>query len=124
MTVYLYCPEHPEASKHGHVEREKAYAFWAAIAQESVPIAQETDWIAQKRPNVISDTMPETRHMADGKYYTSKSEYRKATRQAGCIEVGNDVAPLMQRKPVELDRKQRKEDIGRAIQMLKEGYRP
>ena len=122
MTVYLYCPEHPEASKHGHVERGKAYAFWNA--QESVPIAQETDWIAQKRPNVISDTMPETRHMADGKYYTSKSEYRKATRQAGCIEVGNDVAPLMQRKPVELDRKQRKEDIGRAIQMLKEGYRP
>ena len=124
MTVYLYCPEHPEASKHGHVERAKAYAFWSAIAQESVPIAQETDWIAQKRPNVISDTMPETRHMADGKYYTSKSEYRKATRAAGCVEVGNDVAPLMQRKPVELDRKQRKEDIGRAIQMVKEGYRP
>ena len=111
MTVYLYCPEHPEASKHGHVEREKAHAFWAANA-------------TGRAPNVISDTMPETRHMADGKYYTSKSEYRKATRQAGCIEVGNDVAPLMQRKPVELDRKQRKADIGRAIQMLKEGYRP
>ena len=40
---------------------------------------------------VISDIMPETRHMANGKTYTSKSEYRKATKAAGCIEVGNEI---------------------------------
>ena len=28
---------------------------------------------------------------ADGKHYDSKSEFRKATRKAGCFEVGNDV---------------------------------
>lgn len=30
---------------------------------------------------------------ADGKRYDSKSEFRKATRRAGCYEVGNDVKP-------------------------------
>jgi hypothetical protein len=112
MPVFVYCPEHPEASEHGHVEKSKALDFLAANAPK-------------KAPNVISDTMPETRHMADGKYYSSKSEFRKATRSAGCVEVGNDVAPLVQpRKTVELDRRQRREDIGRAIHMLKNGYRP
>lgn len=28
---------------------------------------------------------------ADGKRYDSKSEFRKATRRAGCYEVGNDI---------------------------------
>lgn len=30
---------------------------------------------------------------ADGKRYDSKSEFRRATRRAGCHEVGNDVKP-------------------------------
>jgi hypothetical protein len=65
---------------------------------------------------VISDIMPETRHMANGKTYTSKSEYRKATKAAGCIEVGNETATLLApRKPVQLDRGQRREDIKRTI---------
>lgn len=28
---------------------------------------------------------------ADGKRYDSKSEFRKATRRAGCYEIGNDI---------------------------------
>lgn len=69
---------------------------------------------------VISDIMPETRHMADGKTYTSKSEYRKATKAAGCIEVGNETATLLKpRKRVELDRGQRREDIQRTIYNLR-----
>ena len=69
---------------------------------------------------VISDIMPETRHMADGKTYTSKSEYRKATKAAGCIEVGNETATLLKpRKPVLLDRGQRRDDIRRTIYDLR-----
>jgi hypothetical protein len=65
---------------------------------------------------VISDIMPETRHMANGKTYTSKSEYRKATKAAGCIEVGNETSTLLKpRKPIQLDRGQRREDIKRTI---------
>ena len=71
-------------------------------------------------PNVISDIMGETRHMADGKYYTSKSEYRKATRAAGCIEVGNETKTLLTpRKPVQLDRDQRRDDIRKTIYDLR-----
>lgn len=40
--------------------------------------------------NVISDTMPLMRHPVTGKYYDSKSQFRRATREAGCYEVGND----------------------------------
>jgi hypothetical protein len=69
---------------------------------------------------VISDTMDETRHMADGKYYTSKTAFRQATKAAGCVEVGNETSTLLKpRKPVELDRRQRREDIQRTIYELK-----
>lgn len=73
---------------------------------------------------VISDIMPETRHMADGKTYTSKSRFRAATRAAGCIEVGNEVQVLTKpRAPVPLDRAKRRDDIRRTIYELRNGVR-
>ena len=69
---------------------------------------------------VISDEMPETRHMADGKHYTSKKKFRDATRAAGCIEVGSETATLLKpRKPFQLDRQQRVNAIRRAIEQLR-----
>jgi hypothetical protein len=69
---------------------------------------------------VISDEMPETRHMADGKYYTSKAKFREATRAAGCVEVGNETSTLLKpRKPIELDRNQRREHIRQVINDLR-----
>ena len=69
---------------------------------------------------VISDEMPETRHMADGKHYTSKKKFREATRAAGCIEVGSETATLLKpRKPFQLDRQQRVNAIRRAIEQLR-----
>jgi hypothetical protein len=70
-------------------------------------------------PYVISDEMSATRHMADGKHYTSKKKFRDATRAAGCVELGNDVFTMKDRKPVQLDRRQRVDDIKRAIYQLK-----
>jgi hypothetical protein len=70
---------------------------------------------------VISDVMAETRHMANGKMYTSKAKFRQATRDAGCVEVGNETATLLKpRKPIQLDRGQRREQIQRVIKELKE----
>lgn len=69
---------------------------------------------------VISDEMPATRHMADGKHYTSKAKFRKATRAAGCIEIGAEIATCLKpRKPVLLDRQKRVDDIRAAIRQLK-----
>lgn len=44
-------------------------------------------------PYVISDTMPETLHHAANRISTSKSEFRKWTKRAGCEEVGNSAFP-------------------------------
>ena len=39
---------------------------------------------------VHGDSMPVTFNHADCKYYDSKSNFRRATKRAGCHEVGND----------------------------------
>lgn len=75
--------------------------------------------------NYISDQMDPTRHMADGKYYTSKKAFREATKRAGCIEIGNETKYLQKpRKPVKLDRRKRREDIKKAINDLRWGNIP
>lgn len=72
--------------------------------------------------NYISDQMDSTRHMADGKYYTSKAAFRKATKAAGCIEIGNDTSYLTKpRKQRKLDKRERREDIRKAIYDLRNG---
>lgn len=69
---------------------------------------------------VISDEMAPTRHMADSKFYTSKAKFRRATRDAGCVEVGNETATMLRpRKPVQLSREQRRRDIRTAIEQLR-----
>lgn len=75
--------------------------------------------------NFISDTMEPTRHMANGKYYTSKAAFRAATKAAGCIEIGNDTKYLTKKRaPVKLDRRKRREDIRKAIHDVKNGNAP
>jgi hypothetical protein len=72
--------------------------------------------------HVIRDEMEPTRHMADGRWYTSKAKFRAATKNNGCIEVGNETNTLLKpRKPVSLSREQRRNEIRRAIRQL-QGY--
>lgn len=76
----------------------------------------------EKASYVISDEMPETRHMADGNYYTSKAKFRQATRASGCVEVGNETSTLLKpRKQVTLSREQRRDHIRQAIHQLRNG---
>jgi hypothetical protein len=73
---------------------------------------------------VISDTMPETQHMASGRWHTSKAEFRKDTKAAGCIEYGNESKALLTpRKPIPLDRGARREAIRKTIYDLRNGRR-
>jgi hypothetical protein len=70
-----------------------------------------------------SDQMEPTRHMASGRYFTSKKKFRDETRAYGCVEVGNDYVPKA-RKPAKLDRRKRREDIRKAIHDIKNGNVP
>ena len=113
MPIYLYRPLHPEADEFGHVEKSLALEWdyfndpdnRAMIGNKVVTM------------NFISDAMDSTRHMANGKYYESKEQFRKATKAAGCIEVGNDKSVMSPkpRKLIELDRRQRRDDIRKSI---------
>jgi hypothetical protein len=77
--------------------------------------------INNKTPYVISDSMEMLRHMATGKYFTSKSEFRKETKAAGCQEIGNDSSLYKPRKLIPLSREQRREDIKRSIYEIRNG---
>jgi hypothetical protein len=68
-------------------------------------------------PAVISDslgTIHGLRNHADGRIYDGKAAFRKATRAAGCVEVGNE-APNV--KPPELiGKREIGETVKRAIE--------
>lgn len=82
-------------------------------------LAQPSGGSVRKAPNVISDIMDPTKHMATGRMHTSKSEFRKDTKASGCIEYGNDASLTRPRKPVVLDRRERREAIKKAIYELR-----
>jgi hypothetical protein len=67
-------------------------------------------------PGVISDTMPETLHPANGQHYTSKAKFRAESAARGLTEVGNEVFPERQEIPV--DGPTVAEDIARAYDQL------
>lgn len=73
----------------------------------------------QPTHHIITDSMPETWHPADGKHYTSKSRFRRATKAHDCVEVGNE----KQTDRRQFDRNAR-DDVRRAIEMVRQGYRP
>ena len=71
---------------------------------------------------VISDIMDSTQHMASRRWHTSKSEFRKDTRAAGCIEIGNETSTVLKpRQPIKIDPAKRRDDIRRTIYDLRNG---
>jgi hypothetical protein len=105
MTL-VYKPGHPQANKNGMVDKSLVYEHL----------------IKGAAAYVISDTIDPTRHMCDGRYYDSKAKFREVTRAHGCIEVGNEAPTLLKpRKPIEMDRGQRRNDIRKAIYELRNG---
>ena len=77
-----------------------------------------------KAAYVISDEMEPTRHMADSRLYTSKAKFRQATRDAGCVEVGNSTEHMFKsRAPVAFDRETRRHQVRESIRRQLHGGR-
>jgi hypothetical protein len=74
-------------------------------------------------PYVISDTMPETEQV-DGRFYTSKSQFRAVGRSLGLIEVGNEKFKPKVRATDYVETKQaRRTAIKKAVEKYKSGHR-
>lgn len=67
------------------------------------------------------DMIDEIDHPAysDGRKTSSKSEFRKWTKEAGCVELGNDRmnSPKSQKRDLT-------KDVIKAYKMVQQGYRP
>lgn len=62
-------------------------------------------------------------HPATGQLIASKSEFRRATRAAGCEEVG-DMPQRDTRAPLDSTPSHYRDAVGYAINKLKNGYKP
>ena len=110
-------PDHPMADKDGWVKHEELYSYYTSDDDKHYTEGNQKVTI-----HYIPDEMAPTRHMIDGKLYTSKKKFRNETKARGCVEVGNDTAALLKpRKRIELDKRQRRDDIKRAIWELRNG---
>ena len=71
-------------------------------------------------PYVISDTMDPVEQV-DGKFYTSKSQFRAVGKSLGLIEVGNEKQkPTMQRASAIRDKRRRnREAIRKALEQVR-----
>lgn len=70
-------------------------------------------------PSVLADGMADTWHPHDGKHYDSKSQFRAVTKASGGEELGTD-----RQTPAKHVDMTVKHDVGEAVRMLKEGYKP
>lgn len=118
--IYIHKPGHPFANEHGMIDKETYYSY----RHLTEPDDDKRAVIGNQRVeiNFISDGMGYTRHMADNKYYDSKSAFRKATKRAGCIEVGNETTYLTKpRKTIQPSRRERREDIKKSLYDIRNG---
>jgi hypothetical protein len=63
-------------------------------------------------PMLISDTMEAAEHV-DGRFYTSKSEFRKVTKANGLTEVGTE---KLNRPQPKMSKAQRDQGINQAVE--------
>ena len=122
MARLTHKPGHPLADKTGWVDKEAYLEYEANKDYMENGHLRYTEGNREVRVGYINDIMEPTRHMGTGKIHTSKSKFRQDTKASGCIEVGNEVhRVLTPRKTIELDRRQRVNDIRRAVYELKNG---
>jgi hypothetical protein len=90
------------------------------IARKQSPVARS----ALPRPFVISDTMPPTEQV-DGRFYTSKREFRAVGRAHGLIEVGNEkLKPKTRATAAPHVKRTRRDTLRRAVARYRAGERP
>ncbi len=70
-------------------------------------------------PMLIRDQMDALRHPITGDMVESKAQFRGITKQNGGEELGNEKPSASKQVDTTYE-----SDVGRSIQMLKEGYKP
>lgn len=79
---------------------------------------------ALPQPYIISDIMDPTEQV-DGRFYTSKSQFRAVGRSLGLIEVGNEKLKPRKRATDSREAKEgRRRSIKTALEKFKAGHRP
>lgn len=114
MPSYVYRPDHPKADNLGFIDKQLAHMY---------DPSQDKRMTLGNQPiyfNFIGDEINPTRHMANGKYYTSKKKFRDATKAAGCVEVGNESPIRPKSYTPTTSRKELRENIRQGIRALKE----
>lgn len=101
---------------------------WVEIEQEGRMIGTfVTDGLPPARsalpvPYIITDEMPPTEQV-DGRFYTSKSQFRAVGKSLGLIEVGNEkIQPRRRSTDDPAVRRQRKQVAKDAIDKVRAGY--
>lgn len=90
---------------------------WRFVRQQT-PVARST----LPMPYVISDTMPATEQV-DGKFYTSKRQFRDVGKALGLIEVGNEKLQPRTRATADVGvRRERQKAIKTAIEKVRAGH--
>ncbi len=74
-------------------------------------------------PNFISDTTEPLEHPLTGKFYTSKREFSRITRERGYEEVGNDPNRLKPAPKPKADKQAIKESVQKAAARYNSGER-
>lgn len=100
---------------------------WVCTADGLVPANEFYSRDKPKRsgltaPMLIRDNIPELVGQHDGKVYTSASALRRSYKAHGLEEVGNEPmkgVDASARRP-----KVTKDDVGKAIQKVRQGYKP
>lgn len=78
----------------------------------------ETETVVEKHKHfssshyIISDVQEPLKHPVTGKIHTSKSNFRRDTKAAGCEEIGNE---KMETKHTPLDREKRRQVLRQTI---------
>jgi len=74
-------------------------------------------------PNVISDTMPPTEQV-DGRFYTSKKQFRDVGKQLGLIEVGTEKPkPKVRVTDLVETKRARRATLKKALERYRSGHR-
>lgn len=116
---YIYNPDCYLADQFGMVEKNEEYYMWleAHTPDNRMMVGNQ---VIEFRFN--SDSMEPTRHMINGKYYTSKKKFRTETKAHGCIEVGDQTHHLTKKRGYKaLTRRERREDIKKALYEVRNG---
>lgn len=106
------------------MERGKKYSWSAELGLYE--IGEETKREVDA-PAVAVDEMEPMQSMADCKFYTSKSAYRKSLKRLGFMEIGNNTEGLNKKENIFETREYNeklKEDMTRAYYEVRDGMAP